>query len=62
MRPRLAEAGCLLLGQIRNFTGVDAPYEVPFAPDVRLATIEASAGELAERVVEELRALGVTGG
>jgi bifunctional enzyme CysN/CysC len=46
-------------GQIRNFTGVDAPYEVPLAPEMRLPTVEASAEELAERVVTELRALGV---
>jgi bifunctional enzyme CysN/CysC len=49
-------------GQIRNFTGVDAPYEVPLAPEMRLPTVEASAEDLAERVVSELRALGVIGG
>ena len=49
-------------GQIRNFTGVDAPYEVPLAPEMRLPTVEASAEELAERVVAELQALGVIGG
>jgi len=48
-------------GQIRNFTGVDAPYEAPLAPEMRLPTVEASAEELAERVVAELRALGVIG-
>jgi bifunctional enzyme CysN/CysC len=42
-------------GKIRNFTGVDAPYEAPAAPELRLRTAEASAEALAERVIEELR-------
>ena len=45
-------------GLIRHFTGVDAPYETPEAPELHLRTIGASAEELAERVVEELRARG----
>ena len=45
-------------GLIRNFTGVDAPYEPPAAPDLHLPTITASAEVLADRVVEELRARG----
>jgi bifunctional enzyme CysN/CysC len=45
-------------GLIRQFTGVDAPYETPEAPELHLRTISASAEELAERVVEELRARG----
>ena len=45
-------------GLIRNFTGVDAPYEPPLSPDLVLATTTASADTLAERVVEELRARG----
>jgi bifunctional enzyme CysN/CysC len=49
-------------GQIRNFTGVDAPYEEPLAPEIRLPTVEASAEALAERVVEELRARGIIAG
>src|SRR5262249_32250769 len=28
-------------GQIRNFTGVDAPYEEPLNPEIRLRTLEA---------------------
>jgi bifunctional enzyme CysN/CysC len=45
-------------GLIRHFTGVDAPYETPEAAELHLRTIGASAEELAERVVEELRARG----
>jgi bifunctional enzyme CysN/CysC len=42
-------------GKIRNFTGVDAPYEAPAAPELRLRTADAEAEALAERVIEELR-------
>jgi bifunctional enzyme CysN/CysC len=42
-------------GKIRNFTGVDAPYEAPAAPELRLRTAEAAAETLAERVIEDLR-------
>ena len=46
-------------GQIRNFTGVDAPYEEPLDPEIRLRTLEASPEALAELVVVELRRRGV---
>ena len=42
-------------GQIRNFTGVDAPYEAPVAPELHLRTTEADPEVLADRVIEELR-------
>jgi len=42
-------------GLISNFTGVSAPYEAPLSPEVRLTTAEASAEELADRVIVELR-------
>ena len=48
-------------GQIRNFTGVDAPYEVPLDPEIRLPTLEAPPEALAERVVDELRRRGIVG-
>jgi bifunctional enzyme CysN/CysC len=47
-------------GQIRNFTGVDAPYEAPLDPEIRLPTLSASPEALAERVVDELRNRGIT--
>jgi bifunctional enzyme CysN/CysC len=46
-------------GQIRNFTGVDAPYEVPLDPEVRLLTLEASPEDLAGQVIGELRQRGI---
>jgi len=48
-------------GQIRNFTGVDAPYEAPLDPDIRLPTMEAPPELLAERVVDQLRRRGIIG-
>ncbi|MEE4295590.1 MAG: adenylyl-sulfate kinase, partial [Wenzhouxiangella sp.] len=38
-------------GEIPNFTGISAPYEVPERADLILKTVEASAEELAERLV-----------
>jgi bifunctional enzyme CysN/CysC len=46
-------------GQIRNFTGVDAPYEAPLEPEIRLRTLEGSPDALADQVVATLRARGV---
>jgi len=42
-------------GRIPNFTGIDSPYEVPEAPELRLPTLEADAQALALRVIEYLR-------
>ena len=42
-------------GQIRNFTGVDAPYEAPNTAELHLRTTEADAEALAEQVIDELR-------
>ncbi len=46
-------------GQIRNFTGVDAPYEEPLDPEIRLRTLEGTPEELAGQVIEALRHHGV---
>lgn len=41
-------------GDIPEFTGVSAPFEVPDSPDLRLDTTTGSAFELAARVIEHL--------
>jgi bifunctional enzyme CysN/CysC len=46
-------------GELKNFTGVDSPYEVPEKPDIRLRTHEQSAKECARAVIDELKRLGV---
>ena len=46
-------------GLIRNFTGLDAPYEPPLQPEIHLRTAEAGPAELADHVVEALRRRGI---
>jgi bifunctional enzyme CysN/CysC len=41
-------------GEIRNFTGINSPYEVPENPDVRLLTTEQRAEALAEQLIQKL--------
>lgn len=42
-------------GEIKNFTGVDAPYEAPENPEIRLQTSGADSEILADNVVAYLR-------
>jgi bifunctional enzyme CysN/CysC len=46
-------------GQIKNFTGFDAPYEPPQAPEIHLRTVGHEAPELAESLLRSLAARGV---
>jgi bifunctional enzyme CysN/CysC len=46
-------------GEIKNFTGIDSPYETPEAPEIRLDTAALSPADAAERVLAELRRLGI---
>ncbi|UGB46068.1 sulfate adenylyltransferase subunit CysN [Frateuria edaphi] len=41
-------------GQIRNFTGIDSPYERPEHPEMHLDTMGASVDELAQRIIDGL--------
>jgi bifunctional enzyme CysN/CysC len=41
-------------GEIKNFTGIDSPYEVPENPEVQLRTAEVDAAALAEQLVKRL--------
>jgi bifunctional enzyme CysN/CysC len=45
-------------GKIKNFTGLDSPYEPPEAPEIHLTTVGATPEELAERLLERLIADG----
>ena len=42
-------------GELVNFTGVDAPYEVPENPELRLVTVDRTPDALARQVLEYLR-------
>ncbi|HET8765200.1 MAG TPA: adenylyl-sulfate kinase, partial [Rhodanobacter sp.] len=41
-------------GEIRNFTGIDAPYEAPESPEVHLQTAGTRAQQLAEQLATRL--------
>ncbi|WP_316572585.1 adenylyl-sulfate kinase [Neobacillus sp. YIM B06451] len=48
-------------GEIREFTGIDSPYEVPFAPELSIDTSGASVEECARRVIRYLQNNGLIG-
>ena len=48
-------------GQLKNFTGIDAPYEAPEQPEVHLQTAGNSPGQLAEDVLRALASRGLLG-
>ena len=41
-------------GEIKNFTGIDSPYEEPEAPEIRIDTTKLSAEQAADLIVEAL--------
>merc|ERR1712151_905293 len=46
-------------GKIKNFTGVDAPYEMPEAPEVHIKTSETSITEAANIIMKKLDEVGI---
>ena len=46
-------------GKIANFTGVDAPYETPSAPEIHLKTLGQQPEQLADMVLDILVARGI---
>jgi bifunctional enzyme CysN/CysC len=49
-------------GELKNFTGIDAPYEVPEQPELRLNTATGTPDEAAQRIVAWLEERGMLGG
>jgi bifunctional enzyme CysN/CysC len=49
-------------GEIKNFTGIDSPYEEPEAPEIRIDTTALSPEAAAEQVLAALRERGVIRG
>lgn len=45
-------------GEIKGFTGIDAPYEAPENPELTLDSNNKSIDELAQEVVDHLKATG----
>lgn len=46
-------------GEIRNFTGLDSPYEPPENPDIHVTTVDAAPEEAADRIIARLRTGGL---
>jgi bifunctional enzyme CysN/CysC len=42
-------------GQLKNFTGIDSPYEAPDAPEIRIDTTAMNAADAAELIVSRIR-------
>jgi bifunctional enzyme CysN/CysC len=45
-------------GDLKNFTGIDSPYEAPENPEIRIDTTAMSAEEAAEMIVEQILGAG----
>ncbi|MGB5830428.1 MAG: sulfate adenylyltransferase subunit CysN [Thiohalocapsa sp.] len=45
-------------GKLKNFTGIDSPYETPEAPEIRIDTTNLSAEEAADRVILAISGAG----
>jgi bifunctional enzyme CysN/CysC len=41
-------------GQLKNFTGIDSPYEAPEDPEIRIDTTAMTAEEAADEIVRRL--------
>ena len=46
-------------GELKNFTGVDSPYEAPENPDIRVDTVAYTPEGASERVLETLARTGI---
>jgi bifunctional enzyme CysN/CysC len=46
-------------GEIKNFTGIDSPYEAPEAAEIRLDTAALAPEAAAERILDALRQRGI---
>ena len=49
-------------GELRGFTGIDSPYEVPVEPELHIDSSTVSAEDAAAIIVERLRAEGIVSG
>ncbi len=44
-------------GQLKNFTGIDSPYEPPESPEIRVNTVEMTPAEAAEFIIRQIMPL-----
>jgi bifunctional enzyme CysN/CysC len=45
-------------GELKNFTGIDSPYEAPLQPELRVDTVGSTPDQAADQVIARLRELG----
>lgn len=48
-------------GELRDFTGIDAPYETPAAPELRIDTAALSTEAAVQQIIHELHHRGILG-
>ncbi len=41
-------------GKLKNFTGIDSPYEPPEAPEIRVNTVDMTPDEAAAFIVQQI--------
>jgi bifunctional enzyme CysN/CysC len=46
-------------GELKNFTGIDSPYEAPSAPEIVVGDADGDPDKSALRIVAELRRRGI---
>ena len=46
-------------GELKNFTGIDSPYEPPEHPEIRVDTTQATPEQAAAQIVAGLQKAGV---
>jgi len=46
-------------GELRNFTGLDSPYEPPLNPELTLDALKESPGDLADRIIDFMQKRGM---
>jgi bifunctional enzyme CysN/CysC len=46
-------------GEIKNFTGIDSPYEAPEKPEIHVRTVDVTPEAAADEIVARLRSAGV---
>jgi bifunctional enzyme CysN/CysC len=44
-------------GSLKNFTGIDSPYEAPTSPEIRVNTVEMTPQEAAEHIIRKIMPL-----
>ena len=41
-------------GELKNFTGIDSPYEAPESPDIVVNTVEMTVEQAAQHIIDKL--------